>query len=332
METMVKGGRLVKQQDTFTVDHDHTLVLAVAHSRQDDLTPSAAITMMSVMASKLTVGEVEISILGIGAARRDLDQLAGIFPTVERGELREAIRGVQPDSDGEYLDWYFNAALIQIPNHAILIDTGFGFSTGGPGLGTAQLLAECRVHPEDVDTVVITHGHGDHIGGLTKDGTPAMPDARVVMSGQEFDFWMNGEAVRLLGKDASAAQRTAFSICRDQIECIAMDSPILESNGTTIQALPAPGHTPGHIGIAVSSQGTHLWLLVDTIHAVFQMQHPEWSPRFDIDPPLAETTRRDLLGKAARFEVPVHLYHFPFPAVGFIEASEQAFAFKPTDL
>ena len=288
--------------------------------------------MISVMIGKFKIGEVVISVLGIGTVRRDLDQLAGIFPTVERGELREAIRGVQPGSDGEYLDWCFNSALIRIPNHAILIDTGFGFSTGGPGLGTAQLLAECGVHPEDVNTVVITHGHGDHIGGLTEAGVPAIPDARVVISRQEFDFWMNGEAERLLGKDASVAQRTAFSICRDQIECIAMDSPILESNGTTIQALPAPGHTPGHIGIAVSSQGTRLWLLVDTIHAVFQMQHPEWSPRFDVDPDLARTTRRDLLGEAARLELPVHLYHFPFPAVGYIESSEQAFTFKPSDL
>jgi glyoxylase-like metal-dependent hydrolase (beta-lactamase superfamily II) len=284
------------------------------------------------MIGKFKIGEVVISVLGIGTVRRDLDQLAGIFPTVERRELREAIRGVQPGSDGEYLDWCFNSALIQIPDHAILIDTGFGFSTGGPGLGTAQLLAECGVRPRNVDTVVITHGHGDHIGGLTEDGVPAMPDARVVISRQEFEFWMNGEAERLLGKDASAAQRTTFSICRDQIECIDMDSPILESNGTTIQALPAPGHTPGHIGIAVSSQGSRLWLLVDTIHALFQMQHPEWSPRFDVDPPLAETTRRDLLGEAARFEVPVHLYHFPYPAVGHIEASERAFAFKPTNL
>jgi glyoxylase-like metal-dependent hydrolase (beta-lactamase superfamily II) len=288
--------------------------------------------MMSVMVGKLTIGEVGISVLGIGTVQRDLDQLAEIFPTVERGELRGAIGRVQPDSEGKYLEWYFNAALIQIPDHAILVDTGFGFSTGGPGLGTAQLLAECGVSPEDVTTVVITHGHGDHIGGLTENGVPAMPDARVVMSRQEHEFWMNGEAERRLGREASAAQQTTFSICRDQIECIDMDSPIAESNGTNIQALPAPGHTPGHIGIAVSSQGNRLWLLVDTIHAVFQMQHPEWSPRFDVNPPLAETTRRDLLGEAARLEVPVHIYHFPFPAVGLIEVSGQAFTFKPTNL
>jgi glyoxylase-like metal-dependent hydrolase (beta-lactamase superfamily II) len=288
--------------------------------------------MISVMVGNLNLGEVAINVLGLGTVQRDLDQVAEIFPTVEKGELREAIGGVQPNSDGKFLDWYFNSALIQIPNHTILVDTGFGFSTGGPGMGTAQLLAECGAHPENVHTVVITHGHGDHIGGLTEDGAPAMPDARVVMSRQEFEFWMNGEAEHLLGKDASAAQRTTFSICGDQIECIDMDSPIAESNGTTIQALPAPGHTPGHIGIAVSSQGRRLWLLVDTIHAVFQMQHPDWSPRFDVDPDLAETTRRDLLGEAARLEVPVHLYHFPFPAVGHIRSSGKEFHFDSIDL
>ena len=167
------------------------------------------------------------------------------------------------------------------------------------------------------------------IGGLTGAGLVTNPYGDNPISDARFD---NFYVISLLGSDASAVQRTTFSICRDQIECIDMVSPIAESSGITIQTLPAPGHTPGHIGIAIRSQGNHLWLLVDTIHAVFQMQHPDWSPRFDVDPGLAETTRKDLLREAARLEVPVHTYHFPFPAVGYIEVLEQAFAFKPANL
>ncbi|UCF97606.1 MAG: MBL fold metallo-hydrolase, partial [Spirochaetaceae bacterium] len=276
------------------------------------------------MVGKFKIGEAGVSVLGIAAVRRDLDQIAEIFPTVGREALRSAIKTVQPDSGGEYLDWYFNATLIQIPNQTILVDTGFGFSAGAPGLGTAQLLAECGVQVEEVNTIVITHGHGDHIGGLSEDGAPTMPNARVVISRQEYEFWMNGNADRHFGAKGAAAQKTTLSLCRDQIECIDMDFPIAESDGTIIRTLPAPGHTPGHIGISVSSQGERLWLLVDTIHTLFQLDHPDWSPRFDVDPYLSRTTRKALLEQAARLGVSAHLYHFPFPALGYIEASDQA--------
>ena len=284
------------------------------------------------MTATLEIGKARVSVLGIATVRRGLQELAGTFPTVEEAELRDAAAGVQPESGGEYLEWSFNSVLLRIPGRTILVDTGFGFSTRGERLGTAALLAECGVRPREVDTVVITHGHGDHIGGLTEEGAPAMPGARVLVSRQELEFWMNGEAERRSGAEASSAQRSAFSICRSQIEAIAADQSIAGSGDTTIRALAAPGHTPGHIGIVVESGGESLWLLVDTIHALFQMEHPDWSPRFDLDPALAETTRRHLLSEAARRKVPVHLYHFPFPAVGKVEAHGPAFVFDPIDL
>jgi glyoxylase-like metal-dependent hydrolase (beta-lactamase superfamily II) len=283
--------------------------------------------MIWLMVFTLDIGEAKISVLGIARVRRDFNQMSDIFPTVEHGDLREAIRTVQPDGDGKYLDWNFNSVLIRIPNHTILVDTGFGFSGGGPGLGTAQLLDECGVQPEDVDTVVITHGHGDHIGGLTEVGAPAMPDARVVISREEFVFWMEGQAERFFGPETCSAQQTTFSICRSQIECIDMDSSIAESGKATIRALPSPGHTPGHIGLEVRSQQQQLWLLVDTIHALFQLGHTDWSPRFDVNPELARITRSELLAQAAKLKVPVHLYHLPFPGLGTIEEAGQTYSF-----
>jgi glyoxylase-like metal-dependent hydrolase (beta-lactamase superfamily II) len=285
--------------------------------------------MMGFMVARFKIGQADIGILGIAGVRRDLEQLVDIFPSVKVDDLKYAIQSLQPDEDVGYLDWYFNAVLIQVPEQTILVDTGFGFSSGGTGLGTVQLLGECDVQPQDVDTIVISHGHGDHIGGLTEAGSPAMPDARVVISRQELEFWMNGEAERCFGVEESAVQRKTFSICRDQIECIDMDSFVFESTETTIRALPSPGHTPGHIGIEIQSLDQSLWLLVDTIHALFQMQHPDWSPRFDIDPDLARTTRKELLGQAARLKLPVHLYHFPFPAIGTVAEADRAFMFEP---
>jgi glyoxylase-like metal-dependent hydrolase (beta-lactamase superfamily II) len=285
--------------------------------------------MIAAMTAAFDIGEVKVFFLGIARVRRDFDQIAEIFPGAEKGELKEAVRAVQPDGDGKYLDWYFNSVLLRIPGQTILVDTGFGFTGGGPGLGTAELLNECGVKPEQVNTVVVTHGHGDHIGGLTDEGKPSMPDARIVIANAEFEFWMGGEADSLFGTAGVAAQRSAFSICRTQIECIAMESRIAESANTTIRAIPAPGHTPGHIGIEVFSRGRRLWLMMDTIHAPFQLDHTDWSPRFDVDPKLARDTAKELLGQAAKQQIPMHLYHFPFPGIGMIKEEGPSRTYRP---
>jgi glyoxylase-like metal-dependent hydrolase (beta-lactamase superfamily II) len=284
------------------------------------------------MTAAFGIGDSEVHFLGIARVRRDFGQMAGIFPGVDKGELREAVRRVQPDGGGEYLEWCFNSALLRIPDQTILVDTGFGFATGGPGLGTGQLLEDCGIQPEQVDTIVITHGHGDHIGGLTDEGVSSMPGARIVIAKAEFEFWMAGHAERLLGAEGSSAQRNALSICRSQIECIEMDSRIAESGDTAIRAIPLPGHTPGHIGIEILSRGQRLWLMVDTIHALFQLEHADWSPRFDVNPELARVTARELLGRAAKQQIPVHLYHFPFPGLGRIKEQSPGFTYRPISI
>jgi glyoxylase-like metal-dependent hydrolase (beta-lactamase superfamily II) len=287
--------------------------------------------MMECMTTKFDIGQVKIDVLGVAKVRRNFEELAEIFPGVEKTELKEAIRNAQPDNDGNYLDWYFNSILIRSPDQTILVDTGFGFSGGGPGSGIEKLLEKCGVQPSKVHTIVITHGHGDHIGGLINGGAPAMPDARIVISRKEFEFWMEGQGERFTGSESASQQQSTFTICRNQIERIEMDSPISESADTTIRALPSPGHTPGHIGIEVSSAGKRMWLLADIIHAPFQLEHTDWSPRFDVNPDLARTTRRELLNRAAQLELPVHLYHFPFPGLGTVLPQGRGFAFKAID-
>ena len=81
-------------------------------------------------------------------------------------------------------------------------------------------------------------------------------------------------------------------------------------------------------GIEVVSEQKRMFLLVVTVHALFQLEHPEWSPRYDSDPDLARTTRVELLQRAAGLDILVHTYHFPFPGFGTIVKEQSGFSFK----
>ncbi len=306
------------------------------------------------MISKIVIGDAQVVSLGIGCSVRTFEQVRGIFPDVDEAELKTAVGSVSADNDGVSPDvpgagergersadgpgyrWCFNAALIRIPGHTILVDTGFGFSTGGPGTALKDLLSEASLRAEEVDRVFITHGHGDHVGGLLESGRPTFPSARMVMARKEYDFWTGpteepGAGSPAEGSDKAASpQREAFEAYEGRIDLLGEDrTKIAESGGVVVRSIPAPGHTPGHTGLEIAGGGRRLWLLVDTLHTLFQLAHTDWSPRFDGDPAEATGTRKRILRVAADEGIPVHFYHLPFPGFGTIRASDEGYSFQP---
>ena len=203
----------------------------------------------------------------------------------------------------------------------MLVDTGFN----GAQPGTGQLLPSLRaagVAPADITTVVLTHAHPDHILGLLgADGLPVFAAARHVMARPEWDFWATDPSLGELAIDAAtreqfrAAPRAVLPAIRDRLELVDFGGEVAPG----IVALAAPGHTPGHMALEITSGGERLLHLVDAAtHPVLHLRHTDWFSPVDNWPAHSVPTRRRLLDRAAEERPLVLGYHFEFPGLGWV--------------
>lgn len=212
--------------------------------------------------------------------------------------------------------FFFTPTLVDTGKEKILFDTGLGQG------GIQMALAEVGLTPQDIDVVVITHMHPDHIGGMTTDGAETFSKARYVTGRQEYDFWHAQDEGHRIG-DLMAQKVTPF----------AEKLSFLEDSGTVasgINAMASFGHTPGHMGYMLESDGQQLMLTADLAnHYVWSFAHPEWEVKFDMDKEAATTSRRKILDMLASTRTPMIGYHMPFPAAGFVETRGSGFRFVP---
>ena len=201
-----------------------------------------------------------------------------------------------------------NSLLVRTGRRVLLIDTGIGAKSVIASLG------EAGVSPKAVTDVLITHSHGDHIGGLVdENGHVAFPKATIRMSSAEW-AWMQqkgpAEVVKAISKHVHTFEPGA------QI-----------APGVTSVALS--GHTPGHVGYEIVSGDSRLLDIGDLAHSsIVSLEKPEWTVQFDNDSTLAKTARRATLTRLAKDQELVYAPHFPFPGVGHIVADGAGFAWK----
>ena len=221
----------------------------------------------------------------------------------------------------------FTPVLIKTTSDLILVDTGMGANGRANGLGKLrERMQAAGYRPEDVSVVVITHMHGDHIGGLMEDGGPAFPNARYVMGQAEYDFWTAPD--RLSGPTESNARAVEANV-----KPLAEKTTFIGDGGEVVSGITgiaAPGHTPGHMIFNVESEGKRLVLTADTAnHYVVSLQKPDWEVRFDMDKKQAAETRKRVFGMIAADRVPFIGYHMPFPSVGFVIEEDGGFRYVP---
>lgn len=224
--------------------------------------------------------------------------------------------------------------LLNTGKELILFDTGNGalpreyeqLSKRLPPGQTAARLASAGYKPGDVDIVVVTHGHPDHIGGLTEGGKPVFPNARYVFGAAEFDFWKRGENVR----EARKFNRELFmKICVPLAERSTFIKPG-DQVVSGITAVDAAGHSPGLLAFHVESGGKRLMITADVFtHYVMAVQRPEWYFEMDDDKEKAAATRKRFLDVVTKDKLFLVSFHMPFPGVGYIEKNQASHRWVP---
>ena len=206
---------------------------------------------------------------------------------------------------GDQMEIGFTPTIVDTGEGRVLFDTGNG---GDAGKLVERMMA-AGIDPASITTVVITHMHPDHVGGLMNGETPTFANADYVTGAREFNFWTSGDAVA----DHIVANVLPLA---DRFRQIEPGDDVV----TGITAIEAFGHTPGHMAFNVESEGKRLVVTADAAnHYVVSLQKPEWHVRFDMDKEAAVRTRKELFGMIAADKVPFIGYHMPFPSVGYIE-------------
>lgn len=271
------------------------------------------------------VGDIEATAINDGFFTRPLE---GFVRNAETAAVQKALENAFLPTTGVPIP--FTTTVLKTGGRLVLIDTGNG-NSGAPTSGTWMAnFKAAGFDPAQVNTVIISHFHGDHVNGLRlKEGTAVFPNAEVMVSAPEWAYWMDE------GKMAQAPDplKPNFQNVRRVFGPMAKDVKPYEAGkeiAPGITAIAAPGHTPGHTAYVVSSGNAKLMLMSDTTnHPALFARNPDWHAVFDMDGNQAAETRKKLLDMAASERVRVAFYHAPFPANGFIARSGNGYEFVP---
>ena len=264
-------------------------------------------------ASKITIGNVEIASLSDGLLEFDI---CNFFPDIPASEWEPFHDHLTPDRKVS-----FNLAcfLVRSEGKNIAIDTGLG-AKDTPETPWGELLddmARNGISADEIDAVVMTHLHRDHVGWNTvrDDGgnlKPTFPNARYYFSKVDLD-----------ASHDPALQPDRFPNAPDCVWPL-VDMGLVElmegefSITGELTTLPTPGHTPGHMSIMINSGGERALVLGDVLHNTSQIQQTHWASRADIIPDQAIATRQSVLDRLESEGIPVAAVHLPAPGFGKI--------------
>lgn len=262
----------------------------------------------------IRIGNVEILHLSDGILEFDL---CNFFPTIPGESWHDYASHLTPEHKVRF---NLGSYLIRSDGRTILVDTGLGPRPADtPDVPWGQLLrdfADKGVRPEEIDMVVMTHLHRDHVGwNLTADGprwVPTFPNARYWCSTKDWETSHRPDVQPQRYPNAPTCVWPLADLGLVEL----MDGEHTLTRDLT--AVPTPGHTPGHMSILVSSQGERALVLGDAAHSPVQLQEPDWVSRADMDPELTRQTRRALLDRLEREEIVVAAGHFEAPGFGRI--------------
>lgn len=256
------------------------------------------------------IGDYQVTVLSDGNMSASLELLCGI-DIAEAGEIQRNAGIAEPGNI------HINCYLIRGAGRTILVDAGTGGLNNAGGKLKENLYA-AGSSPEEIDTVLLTHGHPDHIGGLLDiEGRPVFKNATLHLNALEAKYWRNDT----WQKQASERGQRNFALARRTLDAYEKSVRFLDGNEIAkgIHPVWLPGHTPGHTGFRIESDNKSLVIWGDIVHFPhIQSAQPAVSIAFDCDPVQAEVTRKKILEQAAREKWLIAGMHFAIPGFAHV--------------
>jgi glyoxylase-like metal-dependent hydrolase (beta-lactamase superfamily II) len=271
------------------------------------------------------VGDFEVTALNEGVVRNATPANMAVNKTLP--DVQKALGDAFLPTD--HVINQFNTIVVNTGKNLVLIDSGFG--DNGPPTGNNLLgnMSAAGIDPKNIDTILVSHFHGDHISGIrAKGGAANYPNAEIMVPSGEWQFW----------NDASNQAKVidnfkpGFANVKRVFEPVAKDVKQFEHGKELvpgITAVDSRGHSPGHTAFLVASGNGKLLVTSDTVNHQILIRNPEWSLWADMDAAMAVTARKRLLDMAATDKIQISAYHLPFPSTGFISKRGDGYEFHP---
>ncbi len=300
--------------------------IAATAAGLSDIRPSEAAAPMATSQApgfyRYKIGDLQVTAINDGFFKRPLD---GLIRNAEVSAVQKSLEEAGRPTDG--LTIPFTTLVVNDGKKLTLIDTGNG-NSGAPTSGTwMSNFRAAGFAPEQVDAIVISHFHGDHINGLRlKEGAAVFTNAEIHVPEPEWAFWMDDSKMAA----APDAMKGAFQNVRRVFEPLKAGIKQYKPGAevvTGVNSIAAHGHTPGHCTFVI---GGKLLALSDTAnHPDLFVRNPSWQLVFDMDGAASEATRRKMLDMAIADKLQVAFYHAPFPATGNIVKDGSGYRMLP---
>jgi glyoxylase-like metal-dependent hydrolase (beta-lactamase superfamily II) len=270
------------------------------------------------------VGDVEVTVVTDGVNRFKFPD--GFVTNKSRDEVNAGLASLYMGLEKDQIAIPYSPIAVNTGSKLVVIDTGTGEgnferSKGAAGQFHGNLKAS-GIDAKQVDLVIISHFHGDHISGLLgADNKPAFPNAEILVPATEWKYFMDDAE---MGKQTTERMKGVFAGARRIFDGLGRKVTPYEANkelAPGITSVATYGHTPGHMSYVIASGNSKVFVQSDVTNLPLFVRHPDWHLMFDQDAQMAEATRRKVYDMASADKMMLQGFHYPFPALAYVEKS-----------